>query len=159
MALRVLTPIHLVWRREIDVADADITTTSSATNGDGDALALDTNTVDIVAGQWVTLDTSGKATLATSPTLLAYIVDAGGDRLDVNVLTQVAVLHGVYIARTDQFRSDTGDVYAPGTTLTVEDGILRPASGSEAVVAVAEGAPSAVTSAFPNGELSIKVPA
>ena len=154
MALELITPSTMVFRRGLTVADADITTTSGATNRAGNALSLSDSVVDIVEGQWVTLDADGNATLVTTPTRLAYCTWAGGERLDVNTLTSVTAVHGMYIAKTDQFRTDTGDVYAPGTDLTVENGLLRPAAAGEPVLAVAEGAASAATTAYPNGQLT-----
>ena len=151
--LQLITSVALVFRRPLEVADADITAVAGASDQAGNSLSLDQNVVDIATGQWVTLDANGRATLVTTPTRLAYCVHAGGERLDVNVLTQVEALHGMYIADTDQFRNDTGDTYAAGTDLTVENGVLRPAASGEPVLAVAEGAPSAPTTAYPNGLL------
>jgi len=151
--LRLLSETRLAWRRPLDVADDDITTNEASTSQSEQSLALPSQTVDIVEGQWVTLDAAGKATLVTVPTRLAFPTFAAGERLDVNGLGQVCGLFGMFVAETDQFRLDTGDTYAAGTDLTVENGLLRPAAAGEPIVAVAEGPLSAATTAHPNGLL------
>ena len=151
--LRLLSKTDLVYRRALDVADTDVTAVDTGSSQSEDSLSLPGVVVDIVEGQWVTLDADGRATLVVAPSRLAWATWAAGERLDVNIRQQVCGVFGMYVAETDQFRNDTGDVYAVGTDLTAENGILRPAGVGEPINAVAEGPLSAATTQHPNGLL------
>jgi hypothetical protein len=146
------TPLTMVYRRDLTVAATDITSTPGAIGEGGISLSLDTDQVNIVEGQWVTLDADGNATLVTTATRLAFPVYAGGERLDVNGLGTVTGIFGKHIGTTDQFDTSTGTTYAVGDDLTVASGVLTPAGGGDPVVAVVDEV-LAATNAFPNGRI------
>jgi len=136
--LKLETPVTMIYRRDMEVAAADISSIAGAVGEDDNSLSLDTQQVNIAQGQWVTKDADGKATLVTTKTPLAFCVFAAGERLDVNGLGQVTGLYGKYIGITDQVDRSTGVTYAAGDKLTVENGLLTPATGSDPVVAVVD---------------------
>src|SRR3990172_11210154 len=96
-----ITPLTMIWRRNFEPADALL---SAITTQAGIALAERTIAVD--EGQWVTLDTTGKAVVADSGSGgasmgLAWPVFSGGDRLDPK--GGITVLHGKWVAHTSYF--------------------------------------------------------
>jgi hypothetical protein len=164
-----ITPLTMIWRRQFEPADALL---SAVTTQGGIALAE--RTIALEEGQWVTLDTSGKAVVADSgsggaSTGLAWPVWSGGDRLDPK--GGVTVLHGKWVAHTSYF--DDGGVYAVGTLLKVaagavtvqgvagKTGALTPVSGITAaelakVVAVVERTAFGTSTDTPSGIMQIR---
>jgi hypothetical protein len=158
-----VTPLTMIWRRNFEPADALL---SAVTTQAGVALAE--RTIAVSEGQWITLDTAGKAILAPDATTLpAWPAFSGGDRLDPK--GGITVLHGPWVADTSFF--DSTGVYAVGTLLQVGTGTvqgvaatgscLKPITIAAAtdifkVVARVERTPYGVSSETPAGIMRIK---
>lgn len=158
-----VTPLSMVWRRQIEPADSLL---SALTTQGGIALAE--RTVAVKEGQWVTLDSTGKAVVAADATTLpCWPVWSGGDRLDPK--GGLTVLHGPFVADTSYFDKDGS--YAVGTLLQIgtanvqgvaaQAGCLTPVTISAVgdvykVVARVERTPFGVGSEIPNGALRIQ---
>ena len=159
-----VTPLTMIWRRMLEPADALL----SAVGLQG-GLALAERTIAVNEGQWVTLDTSGKAVVAGSAAIAPVgPVWSGGDRLDPK--GGITVLHGAWVADTSYF--DQGGTYAVGTLLQIsgsvtvqgvagQTGALTPITIAAAtdifkVVAVVERAPYGTSVDTPAGILRIR---
>lgn len=149
------TSVVTFYRRSLPVADALI---SDA--GENASPALDTKKIDLEEGEWVTLDSAGKAVrLGASPGaagLLAFPVWVGGRR-DAGAALQITVIHGIHIAKISIFDTGVG-AYAAGGLLTAKlvagKSILTKATTGDPVVAIAEGPASPATTEFPDGLLT-----
>lgn len=158
-------PLTMIHRRNV-TPDDSIKTAAGISGG----IALGTQSINVFEGQWVTLNASGNAIIATealTATGLAYPVFSGGDRLDPD--GGLTVLWGKWICTTSFF--DKLGVYAVGTPLkvgsgtvningvdTVVQGCLTPATlpaDAAKVVALVEQGPFAVNSDTPDGVLRI----
>lgn len=163
-----ITPLTSIWRRNFEPADAIL---SAVTVQAGIALAE--RTISIFEGQWITLDASGKAVVATAALTvngMAWPVFSGGDRLDPK--GGLTVLHGSWVAQTNFFdknssfnvgdflQIDSGTVNINGVDTAVE-GTLKPititadATTLARVVARVEREAIGVTSETPDGILTI----
>jgi len=148
------TSVVTFYRRSLTPADALI-----SDSGENSDPALDTKTIDVEAGEWVTLDGSKKAVrLGASPGgagLLAFPVWVS-DRRDAAAALQITVIHGVHQGQISLFDTGVG-AYSPGDRLTAKlvsgKSILTKAASGDAVVAIAEGPASAATAEFPSGLL------
>lgn len=114
--------------------------------------ALDLKVIDVEEGDWVTLDTDGKAVaIAATPKRLAFPVWVGG-RTDAAAAKSITVIAGPHSGKTTNF--DTGGgAYTPGDMLTAKNGKLYKASSGEPVVAVAEGPAAGADATYPDGYL------
>lgn len=137
------------YRRPLTPADALIVAA-----GINPSPALDMNKVNLAEGDWVTLDSAGKAIKVTTPTRLAFMVWVG-DRTDSAFAKSITVIFGTYIAKSSVFDETPtgGGAYAAGDLLTVRDARLDKAASTEPIVAVAEGPVGDITSEFANGFL------
>lgn len=158
-----VTPLTMVYRRQVTPADALFSAVSTQAG-----VALAEQTLSLKEGQWVMLDSSGNAIVATDATTAAIgPVWSGGDRLDPK--GGVTVLHGPWIAMTTYF-NDAGS-YAVGTFLQIgtasvqgvaaQTGALTPITLAAfgdifKVVAVVEKAPFGLSPEAPNGVLQIR---
>jgi hypothetical protein len=121
-----ITPLTMIWRRQLTPADALL---SAITTQAGSALAE--RTVNVLEGQWLTLDASGNAVIADAASGggaqgLAWPCWSGGSRMDLK--GGLTVLHGSYVADTSFFDS-TGS-YAVGTMLQIGTGTVQGAVGT-----------------------------
>lgn len=158
-----VTPLTMVWRRMLEPADALLSAV-----GVQAGIALAERTINVLEGQWVTLDSSGKAILAPDAAVGAIgPVWSGGDRLDPK--GGITVLHGAWVADTSFF--DQLGAYAVGTLLQIGTGTVQGAAATAAclkpiapaavadifkVVAVVERAPYGVSSDTPAGVMRIR---
>jgi len=159
-----VTPLTMIWRRNLEPADALL---SAITTQAGIALAE--RTIAVNEGQWLTLDSSGKAVVAPAAALTPLgPAFSGGDRLDPK--GGVTVLHGAWVADTSYF-NDAGS-YAVGTLLQIsgsvtvqgvaaQTGALTPITIAAAtdifkVVAVVERPPFGVAPETPTGVMRIR---
>ncbi len=140
------TSVVTFYRRSLTPADSEIIPA-----GVNSPPALDSDAVDIDEGQWVTLDTDGKAVkVGATATANAFVVWVGR-RTDAGAARQLTVIFGTYIAKTTEFKST--DTYEPGTYLVAKNARLEKALTGEPVVGIAEGAPAGATVEYPNGYL------
>lgn len=159
-----ITPLTMIWRRMVEPADALL----SAVGVQG-GVALAERTIAVDEGQWVKLDSSGKAVVAGAGDVGALgPVWSGGDRLDPK--GGLTVLHGPWVADTSYF--DQGGTYAAGTLLQIsgsvtvqgvagKTGALTPLTISAAgdvlkAVAVVERGPFGTSVDTPAGILRIR---
>lgn len=158
-----ITPLTMIWRRQLEPADALL---SAVTTQAGIALAE--RTINVQEGQWVTLDTAGKAILAPNAAVGAIgPVWSGGDRLDPK--GGITVLHGAWVADTSFF-NQLG-TYAVGTLLQIGTGTVQGVGGVAAcltditpaavadifkVVAVVERTPYGTSTDTPAGVMRIR---
>lgn len=139
------TSVVTFYRRSLTPADSEI-----IPSGVNSPPALDTDAVDIDEGQWVTLDTDGKAVkVGATATANAFVVWVGR-RTDAGAARQITVIFGTYIAKTTEFKAAT---YAAGDYLTAKNARLEIALSGEPVVGIAEGPLAGATTEFPNGFL------
>jgi hypothetical protein len=145
--LSIQHAIGLVWKRDFPVAAA--LKTAADDLGDPD-ISLVPDKVNILEGDWITLNASHEAVKAVAPSLLSFVVYTGGERFDVRAGGRVTVLWGHYVARTAQI--EPAIVVAAGTLLTVSvNSKLRVAVAGEPVVGIAERPKLAGTTQFPDG--------
>jgi len=158
-----VTPLTMIWRRQLEPADALLSAV-----GVQASIALAERTINVQEGQWVTLDTSGKAILAPDAAIGAVgPVWSGGDRLDPK--GGITVLHGPWVADTSFF--DQTGVYAVGTLLQIGTGTVQGVAATGSclkpitlaavgdifkVVAVVERGPYGVCADTPAGVLRIR---
>jgi hypothetical protein len=158
-----VTPLTMIWRRMLEPADALLSAV-----GVQAGMALAERTIAVNEGQWVTLDSSGKAIVAPNAAVGALgPVFSGGDRLDPK--GGITVLHGAWVADTSYF--DQAGVYAVGTLLQIgtatvqgvagQTGALTPITPAAVgdifkVVAVVERAPFGVSAETPAGTMRIR---
>lgn len=159
-----VTPLTMVWRRMLEPADALLSAV-----GVQAGIALAERTINVLEGQWVTLDTAGKAILAPNAAVGAIgPVWSGGDRLDPK--GGITVLHGAWVADTSFFATE-GAPYVVGTLLQIGTGTVQGVGGVAAcltsiapaaaadifkVVAVVERAPYGVSADTPSGVMRIR---
>ena len=140
------TSVVTFYRRSLIPADSELIPA-----GVNSLPALDTDVVDIDEGQWVTMDTDGKAVkVGGTATANAFVVWVGR-RTDAGAARQVTVIFGTYIAKTTEFNS--AQSFVPGTLLTAKNARLEKAATGEPIVGIAEGPPLGATTEFPNGFL------
>jgi hypothetical protein len=142
-------------RRNFNLAQIDAgLRTTDAINDPAQATAHET--VDLVQGEWVTLNASGDVIKhAGGASRLAWPVYAASTRYDV-AMAGITVLMGDLVATTSMF--DPNGTYAAGTELTLADlagqTVLVDAGIGDFVFAHAEDAPQANPS-FTDGLLPI----
>lgn len=145
----LLVPINQVYRRSIKVAASLI---GAGTEGDLD-LSLAPDTVDIVEGDWVTLDASQLAIKADETAAFAWPVWTDGGRYDVRALGAVTVVTGQHWAQTANFT--VAGLTTVGQALTLDAGAdagkLLLATTGDVVFAHLERIPHSTSTAFPNG--------
>lgn len=143
------TSVVSFYRRALVPADA-----LYVDAGINPAPSLDFKKVNVAEGDWVTLDSSGKAIKVTVPTRLAFVVWVG-DRTDSGMAKQMTVLFGSFIAKTSVFDTTPtgGGAYAAGNLLTVRDAALDRCASGEPIVAICEQPIVDTSSDFPNGFL------
>lgn len=167
LGIKPISPLTMIFRRNFEPADGLL---SAVTVQAGQALGV--RQIIAFEGQWVTLDASGKAIIATAantPNGQAWPLFTGGDRLDPN--GGVTVLHGPWIADTSFF--DKNSTFAAGDFLSIDsgtvningvdtavEGTLKPVTVSAVadlakVVARVERAPIGVAPETPDGVMRI----
>lgn len=121
------TPLTMIYRRNLQPDD----TLKSAAAIQG-GISLGNRTINLFEGQWVTINASGLAVVATaanSPTGLAYPAFTGGERLDPE--GGLTVILGSWVATTNFF--DKGGTFSAGTLLMVGAGTVN-INGSDTAV-------------------------
>lgn len=123
MALTILSSVNEIYRRDVEVDTANLTDT--------------THSDCLVAGEWVALDATGKATISSDalgsgartsaiPGVLQVFTQKGD--YSSQALGRVTVLNSFdYIAETDQY---TGSIAAGALVMVNSDGVLATASGT-----------------------------
>jgi hypothetical protein len=159
-----VTPLTMVWRRMLEPADALL----SAVGVQG-GIALAERTINILEGQWVTLDSSGKAILAPNAAVGAIgPVWSGGDRLDPK--GGITTIQGAWVADTSFFATE-GAPYLVGTLLQIGTGTVQGAAATPGcltsivpaavadifkVVAIVERGPYGTAADTPSGVMRIR---
>lgn len=158
-----VTPLTMVWRRMLEPADALLSAV-----GVQAGIALAERTINVQEGQWVTLDSSGKAILAPDAAIGAIgPVWSGGDRLDPK--GGITSIQGAWVADTSFF--DSAGAYAVGTLLQIGTGTVQGVAATAAclkpitvaavgdifkVVAIVERAPYGTSADTPAGVIRIR---
>lgn len=143
------TSILSFYRRSLKPADALI---SDA--GTNPAPALDLKAINLVEGDWVSLNDAGEAVAITSVKRLAYPVWVGG-RTDSAAAGKITVIAGPHSGKTSRFDATPtgGGAYAAGELLTVRNGVLDRCASGEPINAICEGEVTDVSTDFPDGFL------
>ena len=141
------TSVVTFYRRSIQPADSEI---SDAVGNPFPSQAL--KQVNIEEGEWVTLDSAGKALkVGATATRLAFATWVG-KRTDAGAALQITVVFGAYVAKTSVFDVAAGP-YVAGDLLTAKLAKLTKAATGEPIVAICEGAAAGATTEFPDGFL------
>lgn len=143
------TSVTSFYRRSLTPADSEI-----EAEGLNPEPALDTNRVKLLEGEWVTLDSDGKA-VKTGATASGYHLAFPvwvGQRSDAGAALKITAIQGVYNGKTTVF--DSGVAYTPGMPLKTVNGELTEADTSgDRIIAFAEGPAAGATTQYPDGFL------